>query len=351
MAIAPTDFADIVMNTRSRVQKRLWTDISMAFPQYLFVDRVIKGKKFKIRGSHTIQENLQVRNNSSFELGGAYDPTQAHVQDVANKITETWSSNRCHTMWADDELVYQGDSDSEIIDVYDQRVHAMENDYVEGMEYQFLGTPSSSSQSPMPIKGLKYWLQSNATEGFNGGDPSGFSAGAGNVSTGTVPAWANFTNSFSVVSQTDLFDKLSRALKFCDFRAPNPYPSIYEEGHRWSILTTLDNIQEFEVYTTGANDNIGTDIGRFRGMVTFRGIPLEYWWVLSHPDSTAVDSADTLYGVDWNTWNFYFQRGFDGKIDVLPMGAQQVGVTTMWMRTIAQLMCGNRRRNFRIYRV
>ena len=53
------------------------------------------------------------------------------------------------------------------------RVDAM-TDLAELMESNFWGAPASSSDTLKPY-GVPYWIVYNATTGFNGGHPSGFS--------------------------------------------------------------------------------------------------------------------------------------------------------------------------------
>ncbi len=200
------------------------------------------------------------------------------------------------------------------------------------------------------MTGLLHWIQRNSSLGFNGGDPSGWTAGAGNIAVADVPNWNNYTGTYSVISQSDLMTKLSRATHNCNFRAPNPYPNATPEAPQWVIKTTVDAQLSLEVYATNANDNMGQDIGKYRGDLTFKGVPIQPWWVLSHSSSSAVDTTNPFIGIDWATFDLYMANGFDMKLDyVNHAAAGQLGVESLWMRTITQLVCTNRRRNFLLY--
>ena len=98
----------------------------------------------------------------------------------------------------------------------------MYNDFFEGMEERMWTAPTSNTQSPRPPSGIPFWLQQSATAafGFNGGDPSGFAAGAGGIDSDTYPNWKNGTFTYNAISDDDALDKWAEACEKCYFKAP-----------------------------------------------------------------------------------------------------------------------------------
>ena len=80
--------------------------------------------------------------------------------------------------------------------------------------------------------GIPFWLQKDATTnvngGFEGGNPAGFSGGAGGIDSDAYPRWRNWTFGYTNVTVDDLVKKVKKALTFTHFMPPVQHPNLQQ---------------------------------------------------------------------------------------------------------------------------
>jgi hypothetical protein len=135
------------------------------------------------------------------------------------------------------------------------RIHDAEVDLIKLIESDFWGRPSSSSDTVTPF-GLGYWLVYSATEGFNGGNQTGFTSGPGSISASTYTRWQNYTAQYTNITKTDLVRKMRKAAYKTNFMAPRPSPGG-TPGSRYGYYTNYDVEEAFAEILEGQNQNLG----------------------------------------------------------------------------------------------
>jgi hypothetical protein len=194
--------------------------------------------------------------------------------------------------------------------------------------------------------GIPFWVQKSATEGFNGGDPSGFSAGAGDLSTSTYPNWKNYTFSYAAVSRLDLLAKWRKASEFTKFMPPNKYPEQAAGLGQYRYYTTYRLLAPLEALLEGRNENLGVDLAKYAGDVVFKGVPVKWVPQLENSSAAGYDSTDPIYGINWKVLRPYTKTG-RWKVRSKPMTLpQQHTVRAVFTDYWLQQLCIDRRRLF-----
>ena len=255
---------------------------------------------------------------------------------------QEWSKQTVNYIYDIDEEAFQSGPET-IIKEMQLNEQGLYNDYFELMETAMWTAPSSSSLDPMPPAGIPFWLQKNATLGFNGGDPSGWANGAGNVATGSYSRWKNYSGTYSQVSRDDLIEKVVNACDFTYFKAPRSYAEIgggkpdYEFVTVHSVLATMRRLLQ------SGNDNLGADVAKWAGNVLIKGNPVDWCPALTDTSSEAYDSQAPFYGINWKKFEYFFKTGRNMVKHPPKAAANQHTVRERHMDNWGNFVCYDRR--------
>lgn len=352
MPLLPDQMADFVNLTQSRFKKGDIVDISLDNQHYIFAERSgVAAGKVTEDGGKDLRWKIKHTNTGSFE-----DSEMFHVNNPrrAAQTTEAviqWTKQEVSTMWDVDEGTFQGDDTTEIVNYIKLLTVGMWVDFFEGMEERLWSSPTSSTETPRRFAGIPFWLQqASATAvtdfAFSGGDPSGFTSGAANVSTSTYPRWKNGTFVYGQISDTDFIDKVTEACDKTYFRAPKKFNELGGKAPRWGFYTVYPLLQEMRLLARGGNDNIGTDLTKFRDSVMIRGTEVEWIPEFERSASRAYTTAEPFYGVDHNNFEIVFQKGKNQQMLPVKEAPNQVTVREQYMLNWCQTRVWNRRRHF-----
>ena len=140
---------------------------------------------------------------------------------------------------------------------------------------------------------MAYWIVKNATEGFNGGNPAGFSDGRAGISTVDHPRFANYTAQYTNVSSEDLIRKMRKAHRRSQFRSPVSHATPSVGAMANGIYTNDTVVGLLEEVLEQKNMSLGNDVASKDGKVLFKGTPITYAPKLDG------DSTDPVYMIDW----------------------------------------------------
>jgi len=300
---------DFVELTLDRYDRRNWVDISMDFQKYFFASRMIKKHKKPIEGGVRMNWKVQHSNTGTGKHSELYGIDTTGVKDLATKATAEWSKQTVNFKYDVDEEEFQSGAET-LINEISMRNHSMYNDFFSLMETALWSGPTSTSQAPRPPSGIPHWIQKSSTAafGFNGGNPSGFTAGAGGIDSDVFTNWANGTFTYNTVSDDDLLDKWAEACEKCEFMAPHSYNQLDSSTSDWEFFTVYSVYSACQKLLRASNDNLGTDLGKYRNTIVFKGNPIHWVPALTDSNSTAYDSANPVYGVNWSSIEYKFQK-------------------------------------------
>jgi len=284
-----------------------------------------------------------VSNTGTAKHSELYAVDATGVKDLTQSAKQQWSKQTVNFSYDVDEDVFQSDRETIIREV-EVREHSMYNDWFELMEEALWTAPTSDSQSPRKPSGIPFWIQpGTGSGGFVGGDPSGFSNGAGGIKVADVANWKNWAGQYTTASRDDLIAKIRKACEFTYFQAPKQFAELAggKGDSDWMFFTTYDTLSELEKLLESRNDNLGADLSKYAGSVVIKGNPVV--WVPYLQENT---SNDPFYGVNLRVFKFFFRKGRKMLRHAPQQAARQHTVREVHMDTWGNFVCYNRRKLF-----
>lgn len=342
MAIQAADIADIVSTTLKDLGRLRFTDLGTDKVNFVAFQQLMTKERVVIDSGYEIQWNVVVRNSGSARSVGLFAPDATNVADVMKTASIPWRHITGNYSFDEREPVMGGGA-AKIVDLVSVRRNDALTAIPELMEQQAWTNPGSvSSDDPV---GIPYWVcypgsgtSGMSTGGFLGGDPSGYSAGAGGLASATYPRWQNYTGSYTSVTKQDLIRKWRRAARLTNFKAPTP-GAPYGGAKDMGFYTNNTVIELLEEVLEAQNDNLGNDLASKDGMVVFQRRPVEYVYQLD------ANAGNPVYGIDWSQMNWVVMQGRFLKEKVVTAPNQHT-VVNVHIDTTANLRCTDRRKQF-----
>jgi len=328
-----------------------WQDISMPLQEYYFASRLFDKAQKAEMGGERCKWKLETDYADNFQVVELYHRDSSDRKDVLTEGEMPWAMTTANYHYDLDEAVFKRGL-PEIVNYIELREKGLMKSFFAGMENLMFGDgPTGPTQRPMPPATLLHWITASATEGFNGTEPTGWeSEGVGSISCTSYPAWKNRTFSYAVVDHEHFVKPIIRALDKCDFKPPVMTNDIVPQGRfNWEILTTYTRVELLRDMLRAGNDNIKGDVGTWMDHVTIRNVP--FTWVPAWTNSASINYRDDgiVLGVNWSTFKWYYQSGRNmRKRKPFPHPDMSL-VRVRCMDDSGQIVCFNRRANFRGY--
>lgn len=352
VALTPDLIDDLVKTTLEKPIKKSWVDISLGFQEYEFARRFMK--QVDEVDSYKLTWLVQFQNTGSARVSGLFDVDNVDVKNLMTKAEINWAKVNASFRYDIDEPEFNGGPE-QIVDYIAVRRHSLYNDYFELMEELMWDTSDaeggpSAATTPLSPYGIPYWLQretgSTASAfGFNGGNPA--AGNAGNLDTATYAKWKNGTFNYAALSEDDGLDKWSTACDKTHFKAPHPFNETAGGEPDYGFYTTHTNLQRLRRMAKASNDDIGNDVGAYRGVILFKSIPIN--WVPAFTEDSAADSYVTdnpIFGINWKTLDWTYRASRNQRITGPIMVGGSHTVRDVHLDTWGNFKCLNRRANF-----
>lgn len=335
-ALVAANFGDLVQTTLKELGRGRFTEIVTPLQDHVAMRVLLQDNKIILDSGYAIQWDVMVNPaNAAFNVGLAATDN-VNIIDTMTQATCDWKYTTYNYAYVGQELDMNR-SPSRIVDlIRARRIGAMIS-MAELMEANFWGPPVSINDNLTPW-GVNTWIVKNATQGFNGGAPAGYTTIGLNPTT--YPNWNNWTDQYAVVSQDDLIRKLRKAAQFTKFRPPVEGIPTFDTGEDYGIYTNYGVIQPLEEQLIGQNDNIGTDVAKMDGRTLFRNVPITWVPYLER------DTTNPVYGLDWGVFKTAVLKGWWLKETFVPVYPGQHTVSAMFVDCAWQPLVRNRRNNF-----
>jgi hypothetical protein len=363
MALSIDQIDDFVASIQQKFagEERLAAqDLSLPLQEYKYASRLFSGNLRKdTMSTSECKWKVKVNTNDNFQTVGLYH------RDSSTRIN---TLDQGELKWALTTNNYHYDIDEEIFRtggkmIYDY-IEDLERDlmtsFYTGMEDLVFGPgPTGPTQSPFSVASLLWWITStndsvtenNAPEGFNGFEPVGWSSnGVGGISCTDYPAWRNRTFPYTIVSRADFVEKTINSMDKCSFKPPVERPDIVDQKRMdFELLTTHSVLASGRRLLQAGNDNIGDDMAARSGTVYVRGVPLN--WVPAWTNASSVNARTDgiILGVNWSTFKAYYAAGRQMRKRKAFQHPEMSNVRVRCMDDSVQMVCFNRRGNFRGY--
>ena len=345
MAISVDDIADIGNTTIATFDRLRFSELATTEEEHHFFPQLIDGENVKYEGGHEIRFDALVDDSGSARNIGFFDKEQRVVKDVFKQGVVPW--RRTIATYDIDALeVAMNRSDrNKIVSLIGGRRAAAFLALSNLLETDGWGKPTSSTDVITPF-GIKYWITKSISGtsaatgigGFNGTNPSGFTAGAGGISSSDVETWANWTHAYVNVTKDDLVRKMRLGAHRTNFKSPikgkftenRRGPDKYKYYMPYLVLQDLVSVAEQR------NENLGFDLGG--------PVPLFHRNPMIAVSKLDSDTDKPVYAVNWAQLYIVLLSGMgltEGKMKPIAGLTDTAGVT---IKLVWNTKCVNRRR-------
>lgn len=337
MGLQFNEIDDAVLLTQNLLVKRgAFIDMQTDLTDHVAVREIWKSKQRKFDGGLYWTFNAQVDHNHSARAVGLFEDDSSSFGDTMIQGKVDARHVNAHYLYDQREPDFQRGGTA-IVDLVKTRYVAMMVSFYEYLEAVLWSKPEDSSDTKTPF-GVAYWVVKNATEGFNGGNPAGFTDGAGAINADTYPRWSNYTAQYTNISKEDLIRKMRRAHRVTAFRSPvsHAVPNLAEMGN--GIYTNDTVIGLLEEILESQNMNLGNDIASKDGRTLFKGTPLTYTPKLD------ADTTCPIYMLDWSNLCVGVMPGWENNLSKPYMVPGKHTVRRVDLDCTMNMVCTDRRR-------
>lgn len=303
--VAIDDMADLLNSTYQWIKKRELIQIAQLQQDYPMMRMLFDEKNIKFRSGRSIRDNFKrtttgnARHVQPFQKGTVAQQDNTANQDVPWRRTQTSSVY-------DRYIDMMNTGDEELFDLVAERDMDMDLDMCQLVENTIWGKPADSSDEVTPW-GVQMYVVPNATKGFNGGNPSGFSSVAGVDRTVAANAnLLNYTTTYTDFSGAEggVIEELIEMADKTKFTAPWPstksigVPDVPKRAYFANYSTT----RQLKKLLKAQNENLGSDLDPFADGAKIRKVPVI--WAPQLDDATIAPSqTNPIYQLDWNCFH------------------------------------------------
>jgi len=268
------NIADMLTTTLHNLGRGRFHQIAQELAEYYVMPRLLRKGNVKIQTSGIgIKETLMTSDGGSSRWVGLNEEDSYNWEDILTQLTVVWCRLNDNMMW-ERRMLLENRGEARINNCIKPQRVAMMLRIAKALEAAYFGTPDATD-TKVPW-GLKYWCTKNATTGFNGGLPSGFST-KGGVNITTYPSFKNYTFQYTSVTKADVIKKLRTAHRATNWRSPYKTSEMVSEwGARRQIYMNEETISSFEDVGEAQNENLGRDVAPYDDQISFKKHPLIY---------------------------------------------------------------------------
>jgi hypothetical protein len=135
----------------------------------------------------------------------------------------------------------------------------------------------------------------------------------------------------------------------CQFTPAHNYSELAPASKsNWELLTTYSRVKTARRILQAGNDNIGTELDRYKGAVMLRGVPMVWVPAWSNQDLGLARTDGLVLGVNWSTFHYYFASGLRMVKRAPYQDKDKHNVRWRVMDDSGQIVCFDRRANFAV---
>ena len=335
--LTASGLGDLVATTLKDLGRLRFTDISSPLQRHTAMRNLLLENRVTLESGYGIQFDVMVAQTNAAHNVGLAATDNVSIVDTMIQGSADWRNSSTNYGIIGQEISMNG-APSRIVELIRVRRLGALISMAELMESNFWGPPVALTDDLTPW-GVNTWIVKNASEGFNGTVPSGYTV-IGGINPTTYPNWANWTAQYTNVTKDDLFRKWRKAATFTDFQPPVEGIPSFNTGDDYGFYTNYGVIGPMEELLQSQNENLGTDIAKYDGEATFRRVPVR--WV----PKLEADTTNPVYGINWGVYKTYILQGWWLKETNVPIYPGQHTLSAFFVDCTYQWVCKDRRRNF-----
>jgi hypothetical protein len=336
-ALVATGLSDLVAATLRDLGRGRFTEIATDLQVHTAMRNLLKKNRVVFQSGVGAQWDVMVNHNQSAANVGIGSSDSVNIVDTLIQAQVDWRGTTANYGIFGQEPAMNREP-ARIVDLIKARRIACMISLAELMEGNFWGPPPQSTDVLTPY-GVNYWIVKNATEGFNGATPTGYTT-VGNINPTTYPRWQNWTYQYTAVSRDDLIRHWRKAATFTNFQPPVDGIPTFDTGDIYGFYTNYGVIGPLEEALESQNDNLGEDVASQDGRTLFRRVPVT--WV----PKLEADTTNPVYGIDWGVFKTMVLSGWWLKETFIPHYPGQHRDSAVFVDCFYNWLCRDRRRNF-----
>jgi hypothetical protein len=335
-ALTATQLNDLVQTTLRDLGKPRFTEIATDLQDHTAMRTLLQKNRIVLASGYGVQWDVMVNHSGSASNVGLGASDNVNIVDTMVQATADWRNTTANYAIEGREISMNQEP-SRIVDLIRERRIACLISVAELMESNFWGPPVALTDTLTPW-GVNMWIVKNATQGFNGGAPSGFTVIGLNPTT--YPRWNNWTDAYTAVSRDDLIRKWRKAATFTHFKPPVDGIPTFNTGDSYGFYTNYGVIGPLEEALESQNEDLGPDIASMDGRTIFRKVPVT--WV----PKLEADTTNPVYGINWGWFKTYILKGWWLRETHVPIYPGQHTIQANFLDCTYQWITKNRRCHF-----
>lgn len=334
--LTATQLNDLVQTTLRDLGKPKFTEIATDLQRHTAMKNLLKKNRVVLQSGYGVQWDVMVNHAQSAANVGLGATDNVNIVDTMVQATADWRNTTANYAIIGQEISMNREP-ARIVNLIQERRIACMIAVAEIMENNFWGPPVVSTDSITPW-GVNMWIVKNATEGFNGGAPSGYTTIGLNPTT--YPRWQNWTAQYTSVTRDDFIRKCRKAATFTDFQPPVDGIPTPNTGDNYGFYTNYGVIGPLEEALESQNEDLGPDVASQDGRTLFRRVPV--MWV----PKLEADTTNPFYGINWGWFKTYILEGWWLKETHVPVYPLQHTISAHFLDCTYQWITKNRRNHF-----
>lgn len=350
---------DMLISTLDDLGAPKFQSIAADLSHYEFAGRLLRRNRTTLESGKGIKRTLMTKMSDLAQFIDRYtDEDEVAFENVLAQLSTEWCTIQVPWMMEDRELLMNRGK-AVVTNIVKPRRHSAMLGLADLLEDK-VWTVRLPGSDKFP-NGFPYYIVKNATEGFNGGLPSGHTDVAG-INLTTTPNYKNYSNTYVNISGGDGIRKFSRGHRRMRWISPFGVSNqiAATNRNRFRIYTNNDGADNFEDYADGTNQNLGVNVsvndipggGTSRrgarvdassGEIVFKGHPIIALDILD------TDTSNPFYFTDWNTIQVVVLAGDYLREDGPYPDAKKHFWKVLWMSLTFQIICVDRRRQAVFY--
>jgi hypothetical protein len=327
---------DLVNTTLRDLGKPKFTEIATDLQRHTAMKTLLRQNRVVLQSGYGVQWDVMVNHAGSATNVGLGASDNVNIVDTMVQAQADWRNSTANYAIIGQEIDMNREP-ARIVNLIQERRIACMIALAELMENNFWGPPVASTDTVTPW-GVNMWVVKNATEGFNGGAPTGYTSIGLNPTT--YPRWNNWTSQYTSVSRDDFIRRARRAATFTDFEPPVDGIPTFNTGDNYGFYTNYGVIGPLEEALESQNEDLGNDVASKDGRTIFRRVPVT--WV----PKLEADTTNPMYGINWGYFKTFILSGWWLKETNVPVYPGQHTVSAHFLDCTYNWITRNRRCHF-----
>ncbi len=335
-ALLATALNDLVQTTLRDLGKPRWVEIATDVQDHTAVNNLLRKNRVELQSGYGVQWDVMVNHAQSASNVGLGASDNVSIVDTMVQAQADWRNTVASYAFIGQEIDMNREP-ARIVDLVKERRIACMIALAEIMETNFWGPPVAITDTVTPW-GVNTWIVKNATEGFNGGVPSGYTTIGLNPTT--YPRWNNYTAPYTAVSRDDLIRAWRKAATKTRFKPVVEGVPSFNTGETHGYYTNYAVVGPLEEALDSVNDNLGPDIAKNDGRTIFRRTPVTWIPLLDR------DTTNPIYGIHWGWFKTIILKNWWLKETNVPVYPGQHTMSAHFLDSTYQWVLRNRRESF-----